>query len=495
MSKSVSNHETSYKSNTLNFQEFRNRRHQVTIELRKSKKEHQINERRNINENEALPVKEDNEESSAIRMTVEEMLHALHSDDKKQQLIGFQEVRNILDCEQNQANAIMISNSVVPVCVKMLQDNSQPMLQFEAAWVLANIISGTTEQIMSVIQYNAVPHLINLLKSKVPIHVELAAWTLAVIASNSAVTRNIVINHDIIDSLLPLLVNEIPISLLRIIVWLISNLCCNINTSPPFENIRQLLPLLSQLLYISDKQVLSNVCFALSFITTNDKLKIQAVIDAGVVPRLIDILDCEENTITIPALRTIGNIVTGTDAQTDEVIKAEILPKLVGLLQHENKLVVKDAAWIVSNLTAGNQNQIQAVLNADLFTYIRHILEQNDFDCKIEAALAVSNTIAMGSPEQIMYMLNEYQLLKPFTDLLKAQDADTILIVLCALGKIFKLYESVDDLKRLCITLEEINGLDKIEALQQHENECIYKKANDFIDTYFCNDRDDCSND
>lgn len=54
-----------------------------------------------------------------------------------------------------------------------------------------------------------------------------------------------------------------------------------------------------------------------------------------------------------PALRAVGNIVTGNDLQTDAVINAGILDVLGRLLEHSRLSIVKEAAWTVSNITAG----------------------------------------------------------------------------------------------------------------------------------------------
>lgn len=57
-----------------------------------------------------------------------------------------------------------------------------------------------------------------------------------------------------------------------------------------------------------------------------------------------------------PALRAVGNIVTGNDLQTDAVINSGILGVLGRLLEHSRLSIVKEAAWTVSNITAGKIN-------------------------------------------------------------------------------------------------------------------------------------------
>jgi importin subunit alpha-1 len=60
-----------------------------------------------------------------------------------------------------------------------------------------------------------------------------------------------------------------------------------------------------------------------------------------------------------PALRSIGEIVSGDDMQTHVAINCGALPHLAELLRHRKRAIRKEACWALSNITAGTQHQIQ----------------------------------------------------------------------------------------------------------------------------------------
>lgn len=59
----------------------------------------------------------------------------------------------------------------------------------------------------------------------------------------------------------------------------------------------------------------ADACWALSYLTDGTNDKIQAVIDTGIVPRLVELLAAPSVAVLTPALRAVGNIVTGNDMQ------------------------------------------------------------------------------------------------------------------------------------------------------------------------------------
>lgn len=81
----------------------------------------------------------------------------------------------------------------------------------------------------------------------------------------------------------------------------------------------------------------------------------------------------------VPALRTVGNIVTGNDMQTQVVINCSALTCLLNLLTaNHKKSIKKEACWTISNITAGTKEQIQAVIESQLVPPLVHLLSVSE---------------------------------------------------------------------------------------------------------------------
>lgn len=78
--------------------------------------------------------------------------------------------------------------------------------------------------------------------------------------------------------------------MLRNVAWCIVNLVRYKNPPAPFEMLSPFLPCLACFLNHRDVDVLVDTCWALAHLSNGSNAQIQALLDAGVCPRLVELL-------------------------------------------------------------------------------------------------------------------------------------------------------------------------------------------------------------
>lgn len=488
--------------------ESRRKRADVTVELRKKQRDEQVMKRRMKQSSTAADAANDSENVNNLNslQTADKKLTAadiqdrlknlpalvtkLQSDNVPAALEAVTEFRRLLSIEKNPPIQQVIDSGIVPRLVQMLSFTQHENVQFEAAWTLTNIASGTSQHTQHIMDHGAVQMFIFLLGSPSADVREQAVWALGNIAGDSPKFRDTVLGHNVVQPLLNVFNAEAKLSMIRNATWTLSNLCRG-KPQPQFEMVQPILPTLARLVQMDDVEILTDACWALSYLSDDNgatNSKIQAVIDAGVAPRVVKCLMHHHTSVQVPALRCIGNIVTGDDKQTELILQQKPLGSLLGLLNHRKKNIRKESCWTISNITAGSAEQIQTVIDANLIQPLVSLLRDAEFDIQKEAAWAISNATSGGNSKQIEFLVSQGGI-PALCELFNCSDAKIIMVALEGIENILRVGQKIAAKSGANNTfsdfVEECGGLDHLENLQQHENEDIYEKSVKLLKDYF----------
>jgi len=475
--------------------ESRRRRGENSVSLRKAKREEGLAKRRNLTESN-IPETEvpcmNGESPSKKTYTVKDLSSlrlGLQSSDISIVVESTRGIRKILSVESNPPVEDVLAANVLPMLISFLGREESNELQFEAAWALTNIAS--TDRTNVVVENGAIPPLIQLLTHKNAEIREQCAWCLGNIAGDCFGFRDIILQNNGLQGLLLNICEPASISMLRNATWALSNFCRG-KPQPALEIVQPAIPVLAQLLLNTDQETVIDACWALSYLSDGEDDRIQAVVNTGIVRHLTTLLASSSSAIVTPTLRTLGNIVTGNDVQTQSVIDADIWEHSINLLHHNKKAIRKETCWMLSNIAAGTKPQINALMNAPgVIPAAIQQLTSGEWEVRKEACWIISNITTGGTFPHVQQLI-DYGCVKPVCDLLDVSDSKVIIVALDAIEAIMN--KGAQNGVNFSVMIDEADGIEKIEKLQEHENSEVYEKAVSILEEFFAAEEDEDEN-
>jgi importin subunit alpha-6/7 len=182
----------------------------------------------------------------------------------------------------------------------------------------------------------------------------------------------------------------------------------------------------------------------------------------------------------------------GDDVHTQHVLDHGVIAPISVLLDHSKTSIRKEAMWTFSNITAGTLPQIQMVVEANVFPKFCEKIFNDEFAVRKEAIWAVSNATSGGDANVVQYLVN-IGAVRALIKALDESDARVVTVALEGLENMLRFGEraplntsgnaSGNPVLAAITAVDE--AVEKIEALQNHDNHGVYAKATALIEKYF----------
>ena len=418
------------------------------------------------------------------------LMDLILSKEEHKLLFGVVGMRKLLSLIDNPPIQNVIDANLLPVLLSLVGRNDFPRLQFEVLWCLTNIASGKSDHVQALIDKGALPLFISLLGSNHKNIVEQSIWALGNIAGEDAYFKNLILKEGAIKPLGQIFLSAESDSMLaRNCAWCITNLLRG-KPMPVFEEMMFLIPIIwNAARNNTKKEILIDCLWGISYISDAGEKATLKILECGALETIVDALSNPHNQIVMPAVRALGNFVTGEDTETQTIIDAGVLPLLHGLLSSEDVAIVKEAWWTLSNICAGTANQVAAIIELGIIDMLVTLTQNQLYEIKREAGWCISNTTALKN-EEIIKVIVEKQGIEAMCHILKFKvDVKTAVVLLEGIRNILEVGKThfLDERGENPFTyiVEEWGGLDTIEELQSHLNQHVYELSVEIIENYF----------
>jgi len=145
------------------------------------------------------------------------------------------------------------------------------------------------------------------------------------------------------------------VDLLRVITWTLY--CLLSGKLVPTAQLLAILPDIQTFSLIEDVSLRKDLLWILAHMTDNEEEVCKQVVELGIEEFAFQALRLNEETFVMPAVRMLGNIVSGDNVLTHRLLELGLLDVFLPLVQHRDYTIRKEVQWTLSNITAGTSEQ------------------------------------------------------------------------------------------------------------------------------------------
>ncbi|CAG9332791.1 unnamed protein product [Blepharisma stoltei] len=376
--------------------------------------------------------------------------------------------------------------------IDLLNPHNPKEVQYEASWALCNLASCSHEIVEILISKGIIPACLGVINSESLDIIENAVWCLGNIAGDHKEYRVLMIKSYVFEFLVNLLkdMHEHPSPALNALLYALKNISRSI-IHANIELVKKLLTLIKPLFQAASTREIEDLLTILYCITNGKEKWLQAIIDNGYGPIIIDSCDLPNQAASLLAYKALGNLLGGNVSQAEYVINLGAIEKIHKAVRSLDYHIRKEGFWALSNITAGSASQVKRIINSDLIDIAIRGLTENDEGIKYECGYVIANCFFRGEIEDIFELVNKGILLAFGQSIEINSDVKLIKLLLESAFQLLKLASDESRLEAMKLEFEKANLVDVIDGLSHHENKVIETIAKGLISEYFHEDDSD----
>ena len=168
------------------------------------------------------------------------------------------------------------------------------------------------------------------------------------------------------------------------------------------------MPRLIQLLeFKTMPNIQHEAAWCITNIATGTRAQVQCLVEKGVIPKLIALINEENSNLVDQAIWALGNISGDNISFRNIILGYGIVPKLTNLLATtKNTEMLKNGCWVISNLTRGEPYPKFETVKDLIPTICKLIRENDDNELLIDCCTSLTNLAEIAQDKGKMFADN-----------------------------------------------------------------------------------------
>jgi hypothetical protein len=391
----------------------------------------------------------------------------------------------------------IIDAGFIPILIDLLTVSQDTRMKTEACWALTNIAAGDTAQTYKLMLSSDIVKLsLELLNEQSRDIIDQTLWLIGNLTGTDVYCRDVYLQANVTQKLIDLYQADTPPATVLHITWIMSNLNRN-KPSPKYSQTAPMIHLISNIFHrfgggniTSSMDIIENCLWALSHFTDGPNERLELVLNTPEITRIV--LYCmtfDDQKIKVPALRVVGNLVTGSDVHTQIVIDSGVLGQLEKLIQDPRSSIRREACWALSNICAGTRSQISQIIDSGLIQILVNICHKDKQTVYKEAMYSLTNATS-GANNNDLQRLVDLGVLEVLCKRLRDTEAKIIQVALegidnvCRVGSLMNPIAGMN-LNAFVERVERNGGRSVIQGLVHHYDIDVSSKADEIVNNWF----------